>query len=80
MSGSRALGLGFWLTLIKGPCTQIASTLKFKVGPYIGTLGPKYLLFGYMDPLGYILLGRGCGVIHKRSDALVSTRKPCLEV
>ena len=24
--------------------------IGLKVVPYIGTLGPKYILFGYMDP------------------------------
>ena len=27
--------------------------IGLKVTPYIGTLGAKYILFGYMDPLGY---------------------------
>ena len=31
----------------KGPCTQVANTLALKY-PAIGTLGPKYILFGYM--------------------------------
>ena len=29
----------------KGPPNSI-----LKSSPYIGTLGPKYILFGYMDP------------------------------
>ena len=28
-----------------------------KVAPNIGALGPKYLLFGYMDPKGLFTLG-----------------------
>ena len=47
--GSLYEGLGF-----KGPCTQIVYT-----PPYIGTLGPEYILFvGHMDPLDRV---RGAG-------------------
>ena len=41
-------GLGF-----KGPCAQIVLYFGLKVyDPYRGSgiLGPKYLLFGYLDP------------------------------
>ena len=36
-----------------------SSYLGLKRGPYRGTLRPKYLLYGYMDPYGYI---KGCAL------------------
>ena len=35
----------------KSPCTPNSLYFGLKVVP-IGTLGPKYILFGYMDPEG----------------------------
>ena len=35
----------------QGPCAQIVCTLALKyIVLYFGTLGPSYILFGYMDP------------------------------
>ena len=33
----------------KGPCNQTVYSGR-KVVPFLGTLGPEHLLFGYMDP------------------------------
>ena len=33
----------------EGPCAQIVYTLALKYSLY-GYIGPKYILFGYMDP------------------------------
>ena len=45
--------MGF-MVIPKGPCTHIVYTLALHTlalkYSYIGTLGPKYMLFGYMDP------------------------------
>ena len=30
------------------------SSFTFIVSPYIGSLGPKYMLLGYMDPKGFM--------------------------
>ena len=32
----------------KGPCAQRVYTLACKLSLYIGTLGPKFILFGHM--------------------------------
>ena len=39
----------------KGPCTQKCIHFGLKVLPVISTLGPKYLLFGYMDCQGLLI-------------------------
>ena len=41
--------LGGCVVSLKGPCTQIVCTLALKCSPYIGTLGPKYMLLGHLD-------------------------------
>ena len=35
----------------EGPCTPISYTFALKCLLYEGTLGPKYLIYGYLDPL-----------------------------
>ena len=37
-----------------GPCAHIDCILWPCSGPYIGTLGPKCIQFGYMDPRGEV--------------------------
>ena len=40
----------------EGPCIQIAENWP-ENSPYIGTLGPKHILLGHMDPYHKALFG-----------------------
>ena len=47
--------------------------LRPQRGSYIGTLGSKYILYGYMEPLGKVLRAGGCfgrKVSHGLTDVL----------
>ena len=48
-SGFRELGFYGGVFYPRGACTQMVYTLALKYS-YIGTLGPKYVPVGYMDP------------------------------
>ena len=52
----------------QGPCNQTVDTVALKYSPYTGTLGPKYILFGHMDPEGMELAKRA--VLEKLFDLL----------